>query len=52
MPGLTLRGGGHEPAELYYDAWEQHGIYYGGLVELMVNAMVDAEPGYIDWEWH
>ncbi len=22
VPGLTLRGGGHEPAELYYDAWE------------------------------
>ena len=36
----------------YYDAWEKAGIYYGGLVELMVNAMVDAQPGYIDWEWH
>ena len=36
----------------HYDAWNRHGIYYGGLVELMVNAMVDAEPGYIDWEWH
>lgn len=36
----------------YYDAWEKAGIYYGGLVELIVNAMVDAEPGYIDWEWH
>jgi len=36
----------------YYDAWEKHGIYYGGLVELMVNAMVDAEPGYIDRERH
>jgi len=36
----------------HYDAWNLHGIYYGGLVELMVNAMVDAEPGYIDWEWH
>jgi Fe-S oxidoreductase len=36
----------------YYDAWEKAGIYYGGLVELMVNAMVDAKPGYIDWEWH
>ncbi len=36
----------------YYDAWEKAGIYYGGLVELMFNAMVDAQPGYIDWEWH
>jgi len=35
----------------YYDAWEKAGIYYGGLVELMVNAMVDAQPGFIDWEW-
>ncbi len=35
----------------YYDAWEKHGIYYGGLVELMVNAMVDVKPGFIDWEW-
>ena len=36
----------------FYDAWEKAGIYYGGLVELMVNAMVDANPGYVDWEWH
>ncbi len=36
----------------FYDAWEKAGIYYGGLVELMVNAMVDAKPDYVDWEWH
>jgi Fe-S oxidoreductase len=36
----------------YYDAFEKHGIYYAGLVELMVNAMVDVNPGFIDWEWH
>jgi Fe-S oxidoreductase len=36
----------------YYDAWEKHGIGYGGLVELMVNAMVDAKPRFVDWEWH
>jgi Fe-S oxidoreductase len=36
----------------YYDAWEKAGIYYGGLVELVVNAMVDVQPGFIDWEWH
>ena len=34
----------------YYDASEEAGLYYGGLVELMVNAMVDAKPGYIEWE--
>jgi len=36
----------------YFDAWEKHGIYYSGLVELIVNAMVDVQPGFIDWEWH
>jgi Fe-S oxidoreductase len=36
----------------YYDAWEKAGINYGGLVELMVNALVGAKPGFIDWEWH
>ena len=36
----------------YYNAWETAGIYYGGLVELIVNAMEDVKPGYIDWEWH
>ncbi|MCP4600470.1 MAG: (Fe-S)-binding protein [Proteobacteria bacterium] len=36
----------------YYDAWEKAGIYYGGLVELVVNAMVDANEDFIDWEWH
>jgi len=36
----------------YYDAFEKAGLYYGGLVELIVNAMVDSEPDYVDWEWH
>jgi len=36
----------------YYDLWEKHSILYGGLVELIVNAMSDAKPGYIEWEWH
>jgi len=35
----------------YYNLWEKHRILYGGLVELMVNAMVDVKPGFIDWEW-
>jgi len=36
----------------YYNAWETAGIHYGGLIELVINAMVDAKPGYVDWEWH
>jgi len=36
----------------YYDLWEKNRILYGGLVELIVNAMVDVKPGFIEWEWH
>jgi Fe-S oxidoreductase len=36
----------------YYDLWEKCGIMYGGLVELIVNAMADVKPGFIEWEWH
>lgn len=35
----------------YYNAWQQHGIFYGGLVELVVNAMADIEEPFIEWEW-
>jgi Fe-S oxidoreductase len=35
-----------------YDAWEKCGILYGGLVELIVNAMVDVPEGFLEWEWH
>ncbi len=34
-----------------YRAHERAGLFYGGLAELMVNAMVDVKPGYVDWEW-
>ena len=34
------------------DLWEKHGIYYGGLVELVANAMVDLKKPFIEWEWH
>ncbi len=36
----------------YYDAWEKCGIFYGGLAELIVNAMVDVKEPFIKWEWH
>jgi Fe-S oxidoreductase len=36
----------------YYGLWESQRILYGGLVELVVNAMEDVKPGYIEWSWH
>jgi len=36
----------------YYDLWTQNRILYGGLVELIVNAMSDVTPGFVEWEWH
>jgi Fe-S oxidoreductase len=36
----------------YYGVWEKSGILYGGLAELIVNAMVDFEKPYIKWESH
>ncbi len=34
----------------YYDALGNSGIIYGGLVELIVNAMVDIKKPFIKWE--
>ncbi len=34
----------------YYDAWEKCRLMYGGLVELIVNAMTDVREGFIEWE--
>ena len=36
----------------YWGALEKSGITYGGLVELIVNAMVDLKEPYIKWEMH
>ena len=36
----------------YYNAWEKAHIQYGGLVELIVNAMVDIDKPFIEWEFH
>jgi Fe-S oxidoreductase len=33
----------------HYQAWNKVGIHYGGLVELIVNAMVDAKPDFINF---
>jgi Fe-S oxidoreductase len=35
----------------YYDLWEKNRILYGGLVELIVNAMTAVKPGFLEWEW-
>jgi len=35
----------------YYNLRENHRILRGGIVELIVNAMADAKPGFIEWEW-
>jgi Fe-S oxidoreductase len=34
----------------YYGAKERVGIHYGGLVELIVNAMVNVKPGFLSFE--
>ena len=35
----------------FYEIWEKFGILYGGLAELIVNAMVDIKQPFIKWEW-
>ena len=35
----------------FFDAWEKCRILYGGLVELVVNAMEDMKEPFIPWEW-
>jgi Fe-S oxidoreductase len=34
----------------YYDLFERESLIYAGLVELIVNAMVDVNEGFINWE--
>lgn len=33
----------------HYEVYEKTGIWYTGMVELMVNAMVDQEKPFLDW---
>ncbi|MCX8110994.1 MAG: (Fe-S)-binding protein [Syntrophorhabdaceae bacterium] len=35
----------------YYHVFERCNILYGGLVELIVNAMEDMKQPFIEWEW-
>jgi Fe-S oxidoreductase len=35
-----------------YGVFERCNMMYGGLVELIVNAMVDVPEGFLEWEWH
>ena len=35
-----------------YDVWEKSRILYGGLVELIVNAIEDIPEGFLEWEFH
>ena len=32
-----------------YEVWDKTGIWYTGLVELMVNAMVDQKERFLEW---
>jgi len=36
----------------YYGASEKYNVFYGGLAELIANAMVDLKRPFIEWEWH
>jgi Fe-S oxidoreductase len=36
----------------YYGVWEKSGILYGGLAELIVNAMTEVNQPFIKWEFH
>jgi Fe-S oxidoreductase len=36
----------------YYQARERYSLFYGGLAELIVNAMMDLKRSFIQWEWH
>ena len=35
----------------YHGIWDRCGILYGGLAELIVNAMADLGKPFIEWEW-
>jgi len=47
-PCSNCKGGIRDVLD-YYDAWEKTGIFYTGLVEIIVNAMVDIKEPFIEW---
>ena len=34
----------------YYEAWDRCKLHYGGLVELVVNALKGVREGFLDWD--
>jgi Fe-S oxidoreductase len=34
----------------YFNATKRSGLYYGGLVELIVNAMADVPKPFMEWQ--
>ena len=32
-----------------YDLEDKYGIYYDGLIELVINAMVDLKEPFLEW---
>jgi len=50
-PLQQLQGPDPGPAQLLRDVGQAPDPLRG-LAELIVNAMVDVKPGFIEWEWH
>lgn len=49
-PCSNCKGAARDALMEYYGFRDKYNIIYGGLVELMVNAMVDLETPFISWE--
>lgn len=50
LPCSNCKGATRDAFE-HYGIWEKCKIKYSGLVELMVNAMVDIEEPFVEWYW-
>ena len=51
-PLLQLQGPDARHHRATTRRWDRCRILYGGLVELVVNAMVDVPEGFLEWEFH
>jgi hypothetical protein len=49
-PCSNCKGAARDSLMEYYGFRDKYNIIYGGLVELMVNAMVDMPKPFISWE--